>query len=187
MPHTTGQKTPVLTYAGIGARRTPPEVLADMTRIAGWLHRTGWRLSSGGALGADRAFADGTPVDARTLYLPWPGYNGHAGDDCHLLSVDELTACRNLAAGLHPAWARCSRAVRALHARNSAILLGPDLDQSVDAVVCWTPGGKVVGGTGLALRIAAARSITVLNLAVIAPREACLVLRGLRRTGRLAG
>ena len=45
-----------LTYAGIGARATPGAVLADMTVMAGWLARTGWHLSSGGANGADAAF-----------------------------------------------------------------------------------------------------------------------------------
>ena len=45
-----------LVYAGIGARTTPASVLADMTVMAGWLARTGWTLSSGGASGADSAF-----------------------------------------------------------------------------------------------------------------------------------
>ena len=90
------------TYAGIGARRTPPEVLADMTRIARWLHRTGWHLNSGGANGADQAFADGATPDARTLYLPWPGYNGLAGPDCRLLSPEERNSAQELAAPAAP-------------------------------------------------------------------------------------
>ena len=49
-----------LRYAGIGARATPANVLADMTVMAGWLARTGWHLSSGGAEGADSAFAAGS-------------------------------------------------------------------------------------------------------------------------------
>ena len=48
-----------LTYAGIGARATPSSVLADMAVIAGWLARTGWHLHTGGAHGADTAFAGG--------------------------------------------------------------------------------------------------------------------------------
>ena len=44
-----------LTYAGIGSRKTPASVLADITVIAGWLARTGWHLASGGATGADTA------------------------------------------------------------------------------------------------------------------------------------
>ena len=176
------------TYAGIGARKTPSGVLADMTRIARWLCRTGWRLNSGGANGADRAFADGATPDARTLYLPWPGYNGHAGPDCRLLSPAERTACQGLAAELHPAWERCSRGVRALHARNAAIVLGPVLNRPVHAVICWTPGGETVGGTGMAMRMADRAGVPVLNLAVHSPREVCVFLRNRALTlGRRAG
>ena len=170
------------TYAGIGARRTPPKMLADMTRIAQWLHRTGWHLNSGGADGADRAFADGATQDTRTLYLPWPGYNGHSGPDCPLLSPAERSACQRFAAELHPAWGRCSRGVRALHARNAAIVLGPGLNRPVRAVICWTPGGETVGGTGMALRLADRAGVPVLNLAVYPPREVCLFLRNLYLT-----
>ena len=51
-----------LIYAGIGARATPGPVLADMTKMAAWLARTGWNLAAGGARGADTAFAGGTPA-----------------------------------------------------------------------------------------------------------------------------
>ena len=179
------------TYAGIGARSTPPKVLADMTRIAQWLHRTGWHLNSDGAHGADRAFADGATPDTRTLYLPWPGYNGYSGPDCHLLSPAERTACQGLAAEVHPAWSRCSRRVRALHARNAAIVLGPGLNRPVHGVICWTPRGETVGGTGIAMRMADHADVPVLNLAVYSPRDVCVFLRNLylfpparRRTGR---
>ena len=97
-----------LIYAGIGSRATPESVLADMTTIAGWLARTGWHLASGGADGADTAFAGGAPAGHLTLYLPWPGYNGHAGPDCRTLSRSALSACMDIAARLHPAWNRCT-------------------------------------------------------------------------------
>ena len=171
----------MFTYAGIGARATPPSTRRDMTTMAGWLARTGWHLASGGADGADRAFARGAPAGQRTLYLPWPGYNGCRGPDCVVADRTVLAACTDLAARLHPAWRRCSPAVRRLHARNAPVVLGPRLDRPVHAVVCWTPEGAVVGGTGLALRIAAEHGIPVLNLAVLSPREACERLLALRR------
>ena len=170
-----------LTYAGIGSRRTPPSVLRDMGVMAAWLARTGWHLASGGADGADTAFAGGAPAGQRTLYLPWPGYNGHAGPDCVVPGRSELAACIDLAARLHPAWHRCSSGARRLHGRNSAILLGPTLDRPVDAVVAWTPGAAITGGTGLGLRIAAEHGIPVLNLAAVTPREACARLLAIRR------
>ena len=180
MTHPDTATSPRLVYAGIGARRTPPEILAVMTRIAQWLHRTGWHLNSGGADGADRAFAEGATAGSRTLFMPWPGYNGHSGPDCRTLTAGERQPALDLAARLHPAWQKCSRGARALHARNVGIILGPGLNRPVDAVICFTPGGKVLGGTGMALRIAAEAGIPVLNLAVDSPRDACIFLRAVR-------
>ncbi len=170
-----------LTYAGIGARATPAAVLANMETMAGWLARTGWHLSSGGADGADAAFAAGAPAGQRTIWLPWRGYNGHRGAECRVLSAAAMTACMEIAAPLHPAWERCSPAVRKLHARNVAILLGERLDRPVDAVVCWTAAGRVEGGTGMGIRIAEARGIPVLNLGSMAPRAVCERLAAIRR------
>ena len=170
-----------LTYAGIGARATPAAVLRDMTVMAEWLGRTGWTLSTGGADGADSAFANGAPAGQRTIWLPWRGYNGQRGPDCRVLSVAAMTVCMEIAAPLHPAWERCSPAVRKLHARNAAVLLGETLDRPVDAVVCWSAGGRSEGGTGMAIRIAEARGIPVLNLGSMAPRAVCERLAAIRR------
>ena len=170
-----------LRYAGIGARATPAAVLADMETMAGWLARTGWHLSSGGADGADAAFAAGVPADQRTIWLPWRGYNGCRGPDCRVLSAAAMAACIEIAAPLHPAWERCSPAVRKLHARNAAVLLGGTLDRPVDACVCWSPGGRAEGGTGMAIRIAEDRGIPVFNLGSMAPRAVCERLAAIRR------
>ena len=158
-----------LRYAGIGARATPATVLADMTVIAGWLARTGWHLSSGGADGADSAFTAGASAEQRTVWLPWRGYNGHRGPDCRVLSAAAMTACLEIAAPLHPAW---EPAVRKLHARNAAVL-GLTLDRPVDTVVCWSERGAATGGTGMAIRIAETRGIPVLNLGPMPPRTVC--------------
>ena len=57
------------------ARRRPSTCLRTWTVMAGWLARTGWHLASGGADGADGAFATGAPAGQRTIWLPWRGYN----------------------------------------------------------------------------------------------------------------
>ena len=170
-----------LVYAGIGSRGTPASTLADMTVIAGWLARTGWHLASGGATGADTAFASGAPADRRTIFLPWPGYNGCRGPDCRVLAPSQLPACMEIAAGLHPAWDRCSPGARKLHARNAAILLSASLDRPVDAVIAWTAGGRAEGGTGMGIRIAQDRGIPVLNLGALSPRAVCERLAAIRR------
>ncbi len=170
-----------LTYAGIGARATPPSILTAMTVMAGWLARQGWHLNSGGATGADSAFAEGAPAGQWTLYLPWSGYNGRAGPDCRVPSPSELESCMAIAARLHPAWNRCSPAVRKLHARNAAIV-GVGLGRPVDAVVAWTPGGAITGGTGMAIRMATEAGIPVLNLGAMPPRAVCERLLAIRRS-----
>ena len=170
-----------LIYAGIGARATPAGVLTDMTVIAGWLARTGWHLASGGAAGADSAFAAGAPAGQRTTWLPWRGYNGLCGPDCRVLSAAALDACMNIAAPLHPAWHRCSPAVRKLHARNAAVLLSEMLNRPVDACVAWSAQGRIEGGTGMAIRIAEAHGIPVFNLGSMAPRPVCERLAAIRR------
>lgn len=168
-----------LVYAGIGSRATPRAVLDSMTVMAAWLARRGWHLHSGGAAGADSAFAAGAPAGTLTLFLPWPGYRGNSGPDCRTLGADRTRRCLAIAAGLHPAWRRCSPAARKLHARNVSILAA-DTDAPVDAVVAWTIGGAVRGGTGMGIRIARDRGIPVLNLGAMQPRAACERLEEIR-------
>ena len=172
-----------LSYAGIGARATPRSTCRDMTIMAEWLERKGWHLMTGGADGADTSFAHGA-CSQRTIFLPWRGYNNHDGGHCHILSSAALSASMEIAAPLHPDWNRCSPTVRKLHARNAAILLGPSLNRPVDAVVCWSPGGRITGGTGMALRIANAYRIPVFNLAVLSPRTVCERLAAIRLEAR---
>ncbi len=169
-----------LIYAGIGARATPASVLADMTVISEWLARTGWHLASGGADGADTAFAKGAPAGQRTIWLPWQGFNGLRGPDCRVLSAADVSACMAIAAPLHPAWDRCSPTVRKLHARNAAVL-GLTLNRPVDAAIAFTAEGRVEGGTGMAIRIAEAHGIPVFNLGSMTPRAVCERLAAIRR------
>ena len=175
-----------LIYAGIGSRQTPRDVLDDMTTMSSWLARTGWHLASGGAHGADTAFANGAPSSQRTIYTPWTDYNGLTGPDCITPDRAQLEACMTLAGRLHPTWDRCSQGARRLHGRNAAILLGTSLDRPVNAVVAWTPGGAIKGGTGMGLRIAAEYDIPVLNLGSISPREACEQLQAIREAHQQA-
>ena len=100
-------ETPQLVWAGIGSRGTarepmPPSVLADMTELARRMAADGWHLSSGGADGSDTAFANGTPVEQRTIWLPWPGYNDLSGPDCHPIPRERLQQSLELAERLSP-------------------------------------------------------------------------------------
>lgn len=148
-------------YAGIGSRETPEPVLAEMTRLALYLHDgPQLTLRSGGARGADLAFESGAPF-RKEIWLPWRGYNG---SDSRLITTGLAMA---LTAKYHPAWHNCSMGAKRMMARNANIVLGAKLDDPVDFIVCWTKHGQVIGGTGQALRIAAAFGIPVLNLALV--------------------
>ena len=136
-------------YAGIGSRETPPGVLTLMQAWATHLEEKNILLRSGGAKGADTAFSNGVTS---------PGMKQIFTADC--VTYDLV----NHAAKFHPAWSKCSSYVKALHARNSAIMLGLELNDPVDFVVCWTKNGEAVGGTGQALRIAKHLKIPVFNL-----------------------
>ena len=141
-------------YAGIGSRKTPADVLVVMTDLARKLSEQGWTLRSGAAAGADSAFEAGS--SRSEIFLPWPGFNGSKSALCH-----PSTAALAMAAQFHPAWDRCSRGARLLHARNCHQILGQDLATPVQLVICWSDGS---GGTEQALRIARHYHIQVRNL-----------------------
>jgi len=160
-------------YAGIGSRETPTDVCARMSRIARMLREGDYTLRSGGAKRADTAFAQGAGSDA-VIYLPWAGFDFVqtgaktvvCGDDPRLRAIAER---------LHPAWRACSKGARALHTRNVAQIIGHEPDDPVsEFVVCWTPFGSGLGGTGGALRVAREHGIDVFDLAIPESYEALI-------------
>lgn len=161
-------------YAGIGSRRTPPGVLRVMELLAAGLAWRGWVLRTGLAEGADQAFYRGAGPDGLVeVYLPWPGFNAQARRrGCRETVRDRpAPAAFEVAARAHPAWELVSAGARKLHARNCHQLLGDRLADPARFVLCWTPDGshdgtsRDAGGTGQALRIAAAWRVPVFNLA----------------------
>ena len=134
-------------YAGIGNRKTPDPILERMKRIAVYLRDNDFILRSGHARGPDQAF-ESKCGSRKEIFL----------------ASDATEAAMALARRHHPAWEQCSHLARQLHGRNAMILLGRDLLTPVRFVVCWTPGGQIVGGTGLGIRIANSLAIPVFNL-----------------------
>ncbi len=153
-------------YAGVGSRRTPSAMLRLMHHVARYLAGLGYALRTGGAEGADTAFAQGAleAGGAVELYLPWPDF-GHWTEAPNLrIHTGAPPPALAEARAAHPAWERTRPASRKLLGRNARIILGPDLDDPVRFVVLWTPGGKPVGGTGVAWRIAERHGVPVVHL-----------------------
>jgi hypothetical protein len=152
-------------YAGIGSRETPAPMIAKMTTIANRLDKLGYLLRSGGAGGADKAFADGCVN--KEIYVPWDGFNG-------IRQVFPIPAqAFVIAEGIHPGWQYLSHGAKTMMARNAMQILGPNLDTPSAFVVCWTKDGcdsaatrtKKTGGTGQAIAHASSLGIPVFNLA----------------------
>ena len=79
---------------------------------------------------------------------------------------DLISETERIASEVHPAWDRCNEWARGMHSRNCHQILGYDLQSPVDAVICWTPDGAVVGGTATVIRIAMKYNIPIFNLGV---------------------
>ena len=147
-------------YAGIGSRSTPEHIQTLMSRIARALWHDGYTLRSGGAQGADRAFANG--AGTADIFLPWPSFApvrfvGHT-------YMDRPTAAATaIAREFHPVWKSLGQGAQKLHSRNTHQILGGNLDDPVRFVICWTDPNKE-GGTGQALRLARHRGIQIFNL-----------------------
>lgn len=134
-------------YAGIGSRTTPDDIIQIMTKVAKRLATMNYTLRSGGAAGADTAFENGAGR-LKQIFRP----------------RDATAEAIRLASEFHPAWHNCNEYVRKLHGRNAQIILGRELDEPVEFVLCWTPGGQGVGGTGMGISIAESRNVPVKNL-----------------------
>ena len=153
-------------YAGIGSRKTPSDKKDIMFELAKVLAKKDWTLHTGACKGADQAFAEGAlSVDGKVvLHLPWFSYEedwvysvSNKVEEVDVLSDYDQKAW-DAVYKYHPAPNSLSRGAERLHARNHNII------KNVSLIICWTPEGKVTGGTGQALREAKDLGIDVLNL-----------------------
>lgn len=173
--------------ACIGARDTPESILSIMEHIGYALAQKGRQVRSGGALGADHRFQKGVmrychengvvPSSRQQIYLPYNGFKGSFASDRDGIIDFQKTLNKKRAiemAKLHyidqkkvanwPDW------MENLMGRNTYQILGDNLNEVVTSVICYTKDGsldgsnKSSGGTGQALRLAAAYNRPVFNL-----------------------
>lgn len=182
-------ETQTIYYGGIGSRRAPEHILAKMRWIGRVLALAGYCLRSGAADGSDEAFEQGCDEvkGAKDIWLPWPGFNGHADTGLY-----PTPAHFEMASKTHPAWEHLTRGPRALHARNMGQVLGDNLATPVQFILCWTPDGceseatrtRDTGGTGGAITLASRHGIPIFNLAKPDALDRLLALPGLLRRKR---
>ena len=155
-------------YTGVGSRQTPASVMSLIRQIAAGLGERGWTLRSGGANGADTAFAAGALSSGarQDIFLPWSGFNGLSSE-----YEAPTQKAMDIAATVHPAWDSLRPPAKLLHARNVHQVLGRDCCSPSIGMICWTPEGQKVGGTATAIRLAQRNGVPVMNLGAAANRN----------------
>lgn len=148
-------------YAGIGARDTPDDILTAMEGLGSFLAKKGYILRSGAADGADTAFEKGCDraKGEKEIFLPWLRFNDHQSEYWRI-----GTLAYDIAEKFHPKWKTLKPGAKKMMGRNVYQVEGKTHEEMADFIVCWTKGGKVIGGTGQALRMAAHHKIPVFNL-----------------------
>lgn len=147
-------------YAGIGARKTPKDFLDLMERVAFFLSKNNILLRSGGADGADNYFEKGCDrgFGNKEIFLPWKGFNKSNSN----LIVSEKAF--QIAESYHSNWQNLKWSVKSLFSRNVHQILGYELNDPVNFVLCWTENGLGKGGTGFALSIAKKQGIPIFDM-----------------------
>lgn len=158
-------------FAGVGSRETPEPVLSLMEDIGAGMTEAGYRLRSGGAIGADTAFWRGCKSvnpSGMEIFLTKPKEAIPGG------IVIEDPIFDRLAINFHPAPLAITPdpnypndrrvGVLKLMARNGNQVFGTDFTNPSNALICWTKGGSGKGGTGQAIRLARSTGIPVIDL-----------------------
>jgi len=147
--------TPTMTYAGIGSRETPQNILNEMTAFAKEAEAMGYILNTGVTFkgkeeGADAAFSKGTTK--KNLFAP------------EKATEKEVAIAKEI----HPKPSALSPGAMKLMARNTNQVFGANLNTPVDFVLFYakeTRGIRPEGGTGQAVQMARMKNIPTINMA----------------------
>lgn len=153
-----------LIYTGIGSRNAPEDVLELCTLLGQYMANFGWILRSGGAEGCDNAFEIGCDISngVKEIYLPWKNFNNNKSN-LYSIPCQAYETIKDF----HPNPNTIKGGTIKLMARNSQQVLGQQLTEPSKLVIFYAPvnkKGKIIGGTGQAIRIANHYNIPTINL-----------------------
>ena len=145
-------------YTGIGSREISPDGYELARQLGFYLAVKGLRLRSGGAIGADTAFAEGAGLkrpDLRDIFLPRGVPAWAYREIVHYLD-----------SGVFLSFMRPN--TQALLARNMQQVLGREGDAKSAFLLYWAPvpdgTANDAGGTRYAVRCAVAHRVPTLNI-----------------------
>lgn len=159
-------------FTGVGSRKL--DALGELfcKSASRPLVDLGYVLSTGDATeGCDRVFWECFPNNQRFRFGPF----GKAKRPNTIVIPDHTAAYKKanyFASLLHPAYRFLPQWMKELHLRNVFQVLGSDLGNPTEFLLCWTPDGaentkatsKKTGGTGTAIRCADKFGVPVFNL-----------------------
>ena len=146
-------------FTGIGGRLIGSNHINLLYKIACLLEQDGWRCRTGDASGSDSVFRDAYIPNPMNIYV----FSARA------VQVDlygTADRAREIMYKYHPNpdAVRRSKFSEYLLTRDVYQVLGPSLEDPSKIVICYTEEGKLKGGTAMAIRIANAYGIPVLNI-----------------------
>lgn len=152
--------------AGVGSEDTPTSVDTEIEAIMRMLVPLGFVLRSGAARGFDKMAERWAKwLGGETeIFLPWKGFGEHQSRLYKPPPIAFEIAQEHMS---KHHWHGMSPGAQACHARDVQQVLGKHCGPPsipVGLVFCWTPGGKVVGGTATAIKVAGSHGIPVFNL-----------------------
>ena len=156
----------MVVFAGIGSRDIPKERELLITRIASYMVALGAKLRSGGANGTDRLFQkvfeeNGSCME---IYIPWEGFEGLYSNMSGVYLMDNPKAIQ-FTKKYHGGFRNLTSGAIKLHNRNAHQILGKELDDPCDLVICYRDPRAKSSGTDQAIRIALDNGIPVINVA----------------------
>lgn len=158
---------------GIGSRKTPEEICQFMFKIGNLIAKKNWKLRSGHAKGSDISFENGYisfpnhSLNNIEIYLPWTGFNKELNNNIKYIDAQLLPNYENakeIMYKIHPTPEKLTKLVSHLHTRNIYQVLGKNLKEPSDMIICWTVEGREKGGTRTAIVLGRRYLIPVYNL-----------------------
>jgi hypothetical protein len=176
--------TPTMTYAGIGSRETPQEVLDKMTEVAKYLDGLGYTLNTGKTFTAKPSNDPKYQKQYEERLAFSKKNNGKVGLDeegadrafslgttkKNLFGVNAPVGKKEMSVmeEIHPSPDRLKEGGKKLMARNTNQIFGENLNTPVDFVLFYakeTKGIRPEGGTGQAVEMARRKGIPTINMA----------------------
>ena len=156
----------------VGSRTAPPAALDLMARISASFSDLNRRdlpftieFVSGGAEGVDTAAERAFAYGKKKIILAYPAEG--CNDSSHIVYQPDPDAIR-LVDHLHPDPPKRGSRSRRFLERDVIQVIGPMRPdggrEPVDFVVAWTPEGRLIGGTAMAIRTAWTKKIRVYNV-----------------------